>query len=384
MRRRIAGPAAAAAVAVGGLLVGSAPAQAAAPAATTAGAPAAPVVVVSKLDNPRQLAWADKGRRQLLVAEAGHGGTDACFTGEGGKTCAGLTGSVSLVDNPQLRHNSVPYRLVKNLPSFASAGGVGAIGPDGVDARGLNAIFIQQTYVPPALLPAMSRYTKFDGKLLLARRSGPAPVADIAKVELTRNPDGTDVNSNPYGVLALPDGRELVADAGGNDILAVKNGHVSVLTVLPKHGCGGHVTPQCDRQSVPTSLALGPDGNIYVGDLAHLEPGAGRVWKLSPSGKILSWRGGFTSITGIAFGMHDEMYVSQFAADSGGGFPGVVTKVMLHENTRTSIPVPFPAGVAADADGNVYVSAYSIAPSSGFQPGPGAPTVYGQLWKIRF
>ncbi len=236
MQRRIVGPAAAAAVAVGGLLVGTGPAQAAAPAATTGAAAAAPVVVVNKLNNPRQLSWADKGHRQLLIAEAGHGGTAACFTGEGGKTCAGLTGSISLVYNPALRENSRPYRLVKNLLSFASEDGSAATGPDGVSARGLDAIYIAETWAPPKLLPAAGPYRKYDGKLLLASRSGPVPVADIAKVELTRNPDGQDVNPNPYATLALPDGRVLVADAGGNDIIAVKNGRTSVLTLLPRHG----------------------------------------------------------------------------------------------------------------------------------------------------
>jgi len=385
MQRRIVGPAAAAAVAVGGLLVGTGPAQAAAPAATTGAAAAAPVVVVNKLNNPRQLSWADKGHRQLLIAEAGHGGTAACFTGEGGKACAGLTGSISLVYNPALREKSRPYRLVKNLLSFASEDGSAATGPDGVSARGLDAIYIAETWAPPKLLPAAGPYRKYDGKLLLASRSGPVPVADIAKVELTRNPDGQDVNPNPYATLALPDGRVLVADAGGNDIIAVKNGRTSVLTLLPRHGCGGHFTAHCDGQAVPTSLALGPDGNIYVGELAHFEPGAARVWKLSPSGKILSWRGGFSTITGVAFGSQNELYVSQLLAPNpAGGPPGLVTKVMQHSNARTSMPVPLPGGVAADMDGNVFVSAWSIAPASGVSPAPGAPKVTGQVWKVRF
>jgi len=342
------------------------------------------VVVVTKLDNPRQLAWADKGHRQLLIAEAGHGGTDACFTGPEGKACVGLTGSISLADNPALRHNSLPYRLVKHLPSAAGADGSAAVGSDGVTARGLNAIFVAETYFPPAGLPAKPGYGLL-GKLILGSRSGPRAVADIAKVELTKNPAGGPVDTNPYGALAMPDGRVLVADAAGNDVIAVSGGKTSVFAVLPKHGCGGHPTPRCDRESTPTSLALGPDGNVYIGELAHLEPGAARVWKYSPSGKMLSWRGGFSSITGIAFGMHNEMYVSQLFGDAGPTSPpGLLIKVMLRQNTQTSMPVPFPAGVAADLDGNVFVSAWSIAPASGVSPGPGAPPVTGQVWKLRF
>jgi hypothetical protein len=43
--------------------------------------------------------------------------------------------------------------------------------------------------------------------------------------------------------------------------------------------------------------------------------------------------------------------------------------------------VPFPAGIAADRWGNVYVSAWSIATDQGAF---GAPDSSGQIWRLRF
>jgi hypothetical protein len=45
-------------------------------------------------------------------------------------------------------------------------------------------------------------------------------VADVSAYENT-NPDGAQIDTNPYGLLALP-GHRLVTDAGGNSLLDVK------------------------------------------------------------------------------------------------------------------------------------------------------------------
>ena len=108
---------------------------------------------------------------------------------------------------------------------------------------------------------------------------------------------GGEVDSNPYGIVAT-DGGVAVADAGGNDVLLVgDDGSVTLLGVIaprvhefsaadlaamgpPPEGEGevpsteGEVeAPPADAmipvpvQSVPTSVALGLDGALYVGEL---------------------------------------------------------------------------------------------------------------------
>jgi sugar lactone lactonase YvrE len=250
------------------------------------------------------------------------------------------------------------------------ADGGNAVGSDGVSAQSLGRIYIQETYAPPDLVPAPLPGDQA-GKLLLARHGRVRPVADISAIERTRDPDGQGVDSNPYAVLALP-GRQLVADAAGNTLLEVRNGHARVFAVLPDHD--GH-------QSVPTSLAVGPRGTIYVGDLNGLNPGTARVWHLSASGRVLGWVGGFTTVTGVAAGRDGSLYVSELFAGGAAGPPGQVTRVLAN-GQRVQYPVPFPAGLAVDRHHHLYVSAWSIADADGTDLGGGFISAPGQVWRL--
>jgi hypothetical protein len=345
-------------------------------------------VVVAGLNNPRQLSLVDG--KVLLVAEAGKGGDLATITDpEGGTQGLGFTGSVSAVFRPASAHNQHPFRIVRGLLSAAAAAdtpdgpkGGGATGPDGVSAKSLRHIgVIETTFGPDA--PAQNR----DGHLLLTRPFGPIrPFADIAEFEGT-DPDGMGVDSNPYAVLAYGDAW-LVADAAGNSVLRVnKHGDISVfrtfanITTGPCAGQFDPAPPFAGCNFVPTSLASDRWGNIYVGSLAGLVPGQGRVVKLDRHGRTLKVWTGFTSVTGVAVGHDGELYVSQLFADpSAPGLPGVLTRVKGAQ--RTNVDVPFPAGVVVDKHSNVFVSAFSISPDTG----GGIPGIdsSGQVWRLRF
>jgi hypothetical protein len=56
---------------------------------------------------------------------------------------------------------------------------------------------------------------------------------------------------------------------------------------------------------------------------------------------------------------------------------GVVTEIAA-SGTQTNTDVPFPSGLALDGTGNLYVSAFSIAPSTGL----GFPGTSGEV--LRF
>ena len=242
----------------------------------------------------------------------------------------------------------------------------------------------------PAALPADQV-----GKLLVAKPfQAPQIVADISGVEFdTPNPDGyidpetgePELDSNPYAVLAL-DGRQLVADAAGNTIIEVRTARRhACFAVLPPHG------DAADRQPTPTSLAIGPDGTILVGELAHEEEGEGRVTVLSSTGAYLGFigeggsiidvPGGFTTVTGVAY-RSGKLYVSELFAGGTEQAPGPLTRVTWEQDPEiSSINVPFPAGVAVDPARNVFVAAWSIAPATGAF---GAPNSSGQIWRVRF
>ena len=53
---------------------------------------------------------------------------------------------------------------------------------------------------------------------------------------------------------------------------------------------------------MPTSLAVGRNGTIYVGELAGEAPGTARVDILSPTGARIGHVDGFTTVSGVAVG----------------------------------------------------------------------------------
>jgi hypothetical protein len=372
------------AIGVGGLALALCAAPAGA--SPTKHHPSGPVVVVTGLNNPRQLSLVDGV--ELLVAEAGKGGPNGPIDGPEGPTFFGTTGSVSAVWFPQFAHNQSPRRIVTGLISAAGADGSGATGADGVSSRHLgDPVYVQITTAPPGLLPPKLDAQQ-NGKLVRLKHGGVNPIADLGAFEAKHNPDGHEVESNPYSVLALRNG-ELVADAAGNDVLFVdKRGHIRVFHVFPNvttGACAGQADPSPEFPGcnfVPTSLATDRWGNVYVGGLSSLTPGEAKVVKLDPSGKhVLHTWDGFTSVTGLAVGRDGSLYVSQlFAPESTPGGQGVVTKIS-HNGHRTNVDVPLPAGLALDGFGNVYVSAFSIAPSTGL----GIPGIdsSGQVWRLR-
>ena len=141
---------------------------------------------------------------------------------------------------------------------------------------------------------------------------------------------------------------------------------------------------------MPTSLALGPHGDVYVGGLVGEVPGAGQVVKLDgETGAVKQVWDGFTTVTGVAVGDDCSLYVSQlFAPQANPITPdvnGVLTKV-TRDGVHHDVDVPFPAGVAVDHSGNVFVSAWSIAPAGGLSDVPPGVTVdtSGQVWRLHF
>ncbi|WP_328873332.1 ScyD/ScyE family protein [Streptomyces sp. NBC_00287] len=334
-----------------------------APAGASGGGESRPVVrvIASGLDNPRQLSY-DQGR--LYVAEAGRGGKKCIGQGPEGETCVGLTSAITKIywDGGAWKH----HRVVKGLPSGAAPDGGFATGVDGVSAL-YGEVWAVETFVPPeAGVPTTPPWNTL-GKLLRVNHGKAKIAADVSAVELKYNPHKANLESNPYAVLALPDGRKIVADAAGNDLVEIsKSGKARPFTVFPDHN---------GRESVPTSLALGHDGKLYVGELNGLtEKPTARVWRVDPwTGKILGWKSGFGPISGLAVNGSGDLYVSQL-------FNGVVTKVS--GGKRTNVKVPFPAGVTVDPyDGKVYVSAWSVADRDGTVM-EGKKTPGGQVWKI--
>jgi hypothetical protein len=270
-------------------------------------------VVMSGLDNPRGLAFAPNGA--LYVTEAGRGGPPApdgsnCgFNGAMEFRCYGASGGVTRL------FKGVQERVASGLPSHAN--------PDGTSAGGANDIAFQGTgnaFVTlglgggPALLQALGSDDL--GTLVQMAASGRwRVVADIALYESEENPGGGPLDSNPYGVLAEPGGR-LVVDAGGNALLRVAaNGTIETLAVFPSR-------PGRPTDSVPTTVARGPDGALYVGEHAGgpvFFPLPGRLLRVAPDGTRSTVLDGLDRPTSVALGDDGALYVTNHTITPGAG-----------------------------------------------------------------
>lgn len=335
-----------------------------------------PDVVVSGLNNPRQLSLGPGGG--LYIAEAGRGG-DECFEDEFGEFCLGETGSVAFVGRPGKADNKSPRRIITGFFSGAGPDGTFALGATGVSKNGERGKFYSVfNFVPPEFVPPPLPAEQL-GKLVRDTWKGKKKIfANVSEYEFAHNPDKENVDTNPYAVLSQHR-RVLVADAAGDSILSVskKTGDVSLFAVIDRKRGG--------RDPVPTSLVRGPHGTIGVGTLGAGEaPGAARAYLFSRHGKLLQSLGGFTTIVGLAFHKQTgDLYVSElfagFDPSDPMSLPGQVTKV-AENGHRTSVPVPFPGGIEVDKKGRVYVAAWSIGSEAGTF---GIPNSSGQVWRMR-
>jgi hypothetical protein len=265
----------------------------------------------------------------------------------------------------------------------------GLYSPQGVDSED-GLLFVALGGPPPpdevgAPQPAEGQPSS---GLLIAEPGGEVVrFVDLLAYEVANNPDGQDPNapdsrSNPFSVL-VQDERVLVADAGANDVLAVdpRTGDISTFFVPPvvtDGGCAGAQnnpgTVGCDP--VPTGVAEGPDGLIYVSTLGAEVPGASRIYVLDQCGRLVRVIKGLTATTGVAVGGDGAVYAPELLAGAPEGAPpagfdpstvGDVVRIDRHDG-RTFAQVTTPSSVVFE-DGALYSTADALPLGPNSPPG---------------
>jgi len=241
--------------------------------------------------------------------------------------------------------------------------------------------------------------------VLLARPGGTAfQFADLLEHELRYNPDGQlqtgsqpDSLSNPFNIIRDRKGDGfIVADAGANAVLRVSSrGRVSTLFVPPVVREGACATAPnntvdgfgCDP--VPTGLAYGPGGLLYVSTLGAEAPGAGKVYVLRTTswghgGHGDHWRHGTKGqhkSDKYKSGKHHQAGKHSKGGKHHGGWSGHGGKGVKVVKVISGLDSP--TGVAVSPRGTVYVSNVLEGAPPGEEPPPGFdPSTIGEITRI--
>lgn len=214
------------------------------------------------------------------------------------------------------------------------------------------------------------------GSIVKLADGGVTEVASLWALERDKNPGGFIAESHPYGLLAGPDGMLWVADAGGNSLIKVNpaTGESEVVAVfdgvpgpLPNPGRGDAM----ESDPVPTAVALGSDGSVYVSYLVGFPfiPGSAKVVKVAADGSVSDYANGLTSLTDLRLAPNGKLYAIQFAKfGEQGPAPMSGALVMVAEGYVEVVidGLMFPTSVDFDAAGNAYITVNGVgAPGSG-------------------
>ena len=148
---------------------------------------------------------------------------------------------------------------------------------------------------------------------------------------------------------------------------------------------------------MPTGIAYGPDGNLYISGLSGLTPDEARVYVVNRDGKLLKTLDHLSNAAGVAVGPDGSVYVSDLlqgspprsrprrprsprrppvrlarspkAAQEEPFDPSTIGQIVkiAPDGTRTFAQVTMPSGLLW-TDGKLYASTWAVA-------GPGAGQV---------
>jgi hypothetical protein len=328
-----------------------------------------PVVtaIMKDLDQPRGLAFAPNGA--LFVAEAGHGG--APCTGTMGLNCYGKTGAVRRYWHGQTE------TVASGLPSLSFPQGAGARGPHDIAILGLGGARV--TIGLEALASERDALHR-DGLGWLVDIPASTLLGPPTQVRTDEWSYAVDMathqetayaqprESDPYGLLAVPGGYVL-ADASANALMQIRaNGEISTLAEFPSRPD----RKPFNTDSVPTSVAVGPDGAYYVGEFTGFNPpppdGNANVYRVAPGEDLQVFCAGFNRIIDIAFDVDGSLLVLQYATTAANTGPGVLWRVVPpppdvpdrscpdRARVNTGIVLDQPTAVAIGPDGALYIS----------------------------
>jgi hypothetical protein len=325
--------------------------------------------IATNLDNPRGLTITNGS---LYVTEAGRGGAGPCIpspTVPNASVCYGATGALTRIQNGTVT------RVVTGLPSLAAPDGSEATGPHDVafDASGTLYILVGLGANPN--VRATLGVPEFGQLLRVNALNGGSDwtaIADVSAFETTNNPDGGEIDSNPYSFV-IQNNTAYVTDAGANDLLTIDlgSGNVNLAAVfgnrLVPNPFGG---PDIPMQSVPNSVTKGPDNALYVGELTGFPfpVNAARVYRVANDVPTI-FAEDFTNIIDLNFDPEGNLYVLEYATNGllSGDLTGALNR-LNSDGTRTTVldkGLVAPTSFTFGSNGDIFIANRGIAAGQG-------------------
>jgi hypothetical protein len=165
-----------------------------------------------------------------------------------------------------------------------------------------------------------------------------------------------------------PDGTWYGMVAVRGSLYATEPNHQQIVRVSPATGKIDRIADVSASSSIwvgPTAITY--HGNFFFGNLSPfpITPGGSNVFKLTPSGNFKVWKPGLTTVVGVAFDNRDRMYVLELSAAAGFPTPGAGKLVRVSpsgkvEDILTGLIVP--TALTIGPDGALYISNFGAAP----------------------
>jgi len=329
-------------------------------------------VIASGLNNPRGLALGDHDTLYVAEAGLGAGGFGGAVEGDG------QTGSITRITKADSR-SPQQSRVVTGIWSTAEdhGGGLESVGIDGlaIADHGKGALYGIMAEHAEDSSTNFGYLVKVKGKHLQNRADvgGAGYAWTTAHQNDAWAPAGQFPDANPYGLL-MSQGHTYVVDAGANTLDEVlPDGTVTIVAYFPNTALS---------DSVPTCVAQGPDGALYIGNLSlaeYFQSGAGQstVYRVDPAATDPSsintvlnvatvWATGFSTITGCAFDRMGNFYAAEMFENDVQIAPFNDPTNVAKRSFLTDPLVAAPNGIAVADDGHeVYVSVNTNSESAG-------------------
>jgi glucose/arabinose dehydrogenase len=323
-------------------------------------------VLATGLDNPRGLKFGPDGL--LYVAEGGTGGTISTagqceqVVAPVGPYTGGMTARISTISADGERTT-----LIDGLPSNQTSPQLGNQVSGVADIAFLDDTLYYLmaaagcSHGHPDVPNGVFRVT--DGQATLA-----ADLSTFVKAHPVAHPNPGDFepDEGAYAIAALD--CQLYVSESNHGALDRVSADGTVKRIIDFSATEGHI--------VPTAIAVGPDGNFYIGNLTPLPyPNGGAViYRLTPDGDLSLYARGLTTVLGAAFDAEGQLYVLETSTDNPEAPPffhpdsGRVVRLTADDEWEVvATGLSFPTGMTFGPDGRLYVSNFGF----GYPPGAG-------------